>query len=461
MSQTYTPSVPGRADYDDTVVMRKAMGYVRAIPDRVAIWPIVLVIYATLLPREISIRVGTNYIYLDRLALLCTVPWISYHVWRGVTRFVLPDWLVLLCGTWMIVSFWVVYGPERAIVSGASFAFDMMAGYYLARISFRSLDDMRRALIVCAPGFLMAGLTLVVESISHHILVRPFFGNLLGTLNYAAGTENTGGEFQHTIRFGLLRAYGPWIHPIMAGLHMSTLLAVYWKSGIRGWPLWVAMIAVSTAIFTVSSAAILTLVITSGALFYDWLCSKVRGLNWPMMITAVISGTVVLSMFTKAGLISLIIRFATLDPATSYYRIAIWTYGVLSVWAHPWFGIGFESYRRPEWMLTASVDTHWLLYAMRFGMPAAASLFLACLFAMGGLLRAERFANARDSGFYRGILISLLTLVVMGFSVSYQGGTLNWFSILLGASVACAQHTYVIDWAFWIRRKPHVATPAG
>ena len=70
-------------------------------------------------------------------------------------------------------------------------------------------------------------------------------------------------------------------------------------------------------------------------------------------------------------------------------------------------------------------------------------------------------ANRADAGFYRGIAMSLGLLIVMGFSVAYQGGTLTWFTILLGGCVACAQHTYVVNWAFWIRRKSRVAVPVS
>ena len=110
-------------------------------------------------------------------------------------------------------------------------------------------------------------------------------------------------------------------------------------------------------------------------------------------------------------------------------------------------------------MITSSIDTHWLLYAVRYGAPASVSLFLTCVSAMGGLIAAEKLASRRDAEFYRGILMTLAVLILMGFTVSYQGGTLTWFTILLGGCVACAQHSYVVDWAFWVRRKPRVAVP--
>ena len=459
MASAYPPSSTVPLAEGDTIVGRTAMGMVLRAPKPVPIWPIVIVIYATLLPREVSIHLGGNFIYMDRLALLLTIPWVALNLWRGAIRFVLPDWLMLFTGVWMVVSLWVVHGVERALISGLSFSFDAIAGYYLARVAFRSLDDMRRALIVCAPAFFLVGLSLAVESLSHHVLVRPFFESIFGAIHYASGTENIDDVLRVDVRHGLMRAYGPYVHPIMAGLHMATLLAIYWKSGIRGWPFWMAIAASLCAVFSVSSSALLSLALIAGAMSYDWLTMRVRELSWPLLLSAGALAFLIVGLYSKGGIVPLFIRLVTLDPTTGYFRIAIWQYGSDSVLAHPWFGIGFDPYRRPDWMITSSIDTHWLLYAVRYGAPASVSLFLTCVSAMGGLIAAEKLASRRDAEFYRGILMTLAVLILMGFTVSYQGGTLTWFTILLGGCVACAQHSYVVDWAFWVRRKPRVAVP--
>ena len=421
-------------------------GLVRKASSSVAIWPIVLVIYTTLIPREMSIHVGENFIYMDRLALLLTLPWVLQHLLRGVIKFVVCDWLVLFTAVWMVSALWVVHGFERALISGLSLSFDAVAGYYLARVSFRSLDDMRRVLIICAPAFFVAAVSLPVESLTQHLYVRPFFASIFGGIHYASGTDNINDALRNDVRFGLMRAYGPWVHPILAGLHLATLLGIYWKSSIRGWPLWLAVAAAGMSVFTVSSAGVLALGLIIGALAYDWLTTRVKQLSWPLLMFALAVSLVVISLVTKSGIIALLIRFVTLDPATGYFRVAIWQFGSESVWAHPWFGIGFDAYERPQWMLTSSVDALWLLYAMRFGLPASLSLLLACIFAVAGLVRAEKMANVRDASFYRGIMISLIVLVIMAFTVALQGGILTWFTILLGGCVACSQHTYTSDW---------------
>jgi hypothetical protein len=145
-----------------------------------------------------------------------------------------------------------------------------------------------------------------------------------------------------------------------------------------------------------------------------------------------------------------------IDRQSSYFRLLIYDYGWQSVLAHPWVGIGLNPYRRPDWMVSASVDSHWLLLAIRYGLPAALLLFSACIVALVGLGRSQAYANRRNKLFYRGIMISLATMVFMGFTVYIYGGSQTWLTILLGACVACSQHGYS-----WQVILPAIHTPAG
>jgi hypothetical protein len=343
---------------------------------------------------------------------------------------------------WIVLSIVAVHGLQMAMITGLSLSFDAVAGYYLARVSFRSLDDIRRGLILCAPGFFLAGLTVMIESVTHTPLVRPFFASVFGILHYARGAMSVDQVILKEVRMGLMRGSGPWVHPILAGLHLSTLLSVYWMSGIRGWPRILAIVASFFAFFSVSSAALLSLVLQVALLFYDWLCSKVKELSWRWLTSIGAICIVIINIVSNRGLDDFIIQFGTLDPATGYFRQMIWTYGMQSVYHHPLFGIGFNDYQRPVWMVTNSVDAYWLLYAIRYGPLAAIFPLAACFSAIFALVRSEAYASPSDARFYRGIIIGFSVLVLMGFTVAFQGGTLTWFTLLLGGCVACAQHGF-------------------
>lgn len=140
---------------------------------RVALWPVMVVLYATLLPREMRVTFGTFEFFADRIGLLIVLPYVIRKLMQGAIRFVLPDVLVLLAGVWMIVSMLVHYGLSQGLERGGSSALDLTVGYFLARISFRSLTDMRRALVLLLPGVMAVALAIVVESITHRPFVRP------------------------------------------------------------------------------------------------------------------------------------------------------------------------------------------------------------------------------------------------------------------------------------------------
>ena len=175
---------------------------------------------------------------------------------------------------------------------------------------------------------------------------------------------------------------------------------------------------------------------------YNRIQKRVRELSWKLLI--VLSAAVVISvnLVSSSGVVGLIGRFLTFDPATAYYRQMTWRYGLQSVYKYPLFGLGFESYQRPQWMLTSSIDAHWLLLAMRFGIVPAIGMLLASIIALIALARASIKASRTDQQFYRGIAISLFCMIVAMFSVALWGNLQSWFNILLGGCVACAQHVY-------------------
>ena len=413
----------------------------REVP--VALWPIVLVIYATLLPREMRVELGGLMFFADRIGLVLILPYVIKKLMEGAIRFVLPDFLVLFAGMWMITAMMVNYGFADGLRRGGSLALDSSVGYFLARISFRSLTNIRKVLILIAPGMFAVGMIIMVESVTRREIIEPFAEQVFGKLPLFVGGEAVGFiDRDAQIRLGLMRAKGPFQHPILAGLYLATLVGLYNLSGIRGWPRWLGNIAGLCAFFTASSAALLALALSYFLVAFERFHRMFKELNWRLLIFAGAMVILIIEIFSDSGFISVLSRYATLNPATAYYRQLVWTFGVESVLNHPWFGIGFASYERPDWMTSGTVDAHWLLVAMRFGLPAAIALLLAVVLALVALGRASTRISGVDQGFYRGIATSLFVMALFMFTVTLWGGMLSWFNLLIGACVSCAQHSY-------------------
>lgn len=408
-----------------------------------ALWPIVLVIYATLLPRELRVEIGPLTLFADRLALLPVLPWLVRRLLHGAIRFVLPDFLVLFAALWMAVSMTVHYGLGDGLERGGALAFDIVVGYLLARISFRSPAAIRRVLVIVAPGLFLAGLTVMLESLLGRAIVQPLAEQVFGRLPTYVGGEAAGFADRSTgERFGIFRGKGPFPHAILAGLYLATFVGLYNLSGLRGWPRLLGNIAGLLSLFTVSSAAVLALGLSYFLLAYEWLQRRVRELSWRLLALGAGLAALIITFTTNSGVAGLIGRFLTFDAQTAYFRHLIWRYGTQSVWNHPWFGIGYAGYERPLWMVTESIDAYWLLLAVRSGLPAALAMFLAVVIAIVTVAEASVRAEPATRRLLRGLAISMFVLMMALFSVSIWGNLQTLFNLLLGGCVACAQRDY-------------------
>jgi hypothetical protein len=408
---------------------------VRDIP----IWPAVVVVYATMLPLEANIALGGLEFYAYRIGLFLAFPWILGKLMRGAIRLVWPDTLMIFAAVWMVLSRWVNDDFSTAIESGGVLGFDLLAAYFLARITIRSPDALRRLLVAILPGLLIVAGSLAVESITGRIIVRPFFSQIFGGLNLAAG----GGEIRYEERLGLRRAYGPFPHPILAGLQMSSFLTLYAFAGLNKKQRHAGILVGASAFFALSSAAIVGLVLNILLIGYERLQSRIRGIDWKTLIYSALIFVTAIQLVSKNGILVVVVRYLTLDPTTGLYRLLIWEYAGAEVLNSPLFGIGFRGFLRPDWMTSDSIDAHWLFIALRFGLPCAIAIGLATFLALVMLGSEASRADRRDRGFFLGVAISLFVIGMLLFTVTLWGPSLAWFTFLLGAAVGAARGTTI------------------
>lgn len=396
--------------------------------------PMVLLVYSTLLPQEVRISVAGQVIYPYRAVTFLLLPWLLSRIATGRMPFRLADLWVFGAVAWMIVSFCAFYGLGDGITRGGALAYDVIAPYLIARTGIRNLQDFRRLLIIVAPGLMAAGFSMMIESVTHRQLIRPIAAAIFGPLPYFEGGQavSAAKDF-NVVRLGLLRASGPFSHPILAGLFMASFFPIYLNASIKKWPYLFGIIASVFAIFSVSSAAFLSLMLSGIFLGYDYLLKFLRGVGWRFFIFTFSTFLLFVEMASQNGVMPIIIRY-TLDPATGWYRQLIWEYGTRSIERHPWFGIGFTDYERLPWMIN-SIDNHWLLLGVRHGYITPVFFFIGCLVAVISLAQASARFNKYDGKLARAIVFSLVGIVLLAFTTSLFGGILTWFFVLLGVSL--------------------------
>lgn len=391
--------------------------------------PVAILLLALLLPPEVRFNIAGQTIYSYRLACILFAPPLIWAMLKGQFKFRFNDLVFTMAALWVVGAFVVVYGAQKGGTSGVGIAIDMLLPYFLARRSIRTFNDFRYLLILLAPVALAITGLMALEAVTHFRFGRTPAQALFGSLGAAEFGAGQGPVSFSDVRYGFLRAMGPFSHPILAGTFFACMMPLYYFSSLRGWPKVVGALSCIGAIFSFSSAAIFGIIIFVVLAVYDRIRALISFLNWPIFIAATLAVLLIVHMLSNGGIISILIR-STLNPQTGYFRLLIWEFGTKTVEENPWFGIAFERYYAPEG-LPSSVDAIWLAFAIRSGLPMSILLGLSTLIAMFGVMLRVGKERPSDNRLLIGLAISLTMFFLIGFTVTFFGGLLIWFFILV------------------------------
>jgi len=394
--------------------------------------PLLLVFYSFfVLPPEVEITIfGVNLTSYRIALLLVSAPtaWMSMRSAAG--RVQVMDVAIAIIGFWTMLSFTVNYGFEVGMVRGAGITIDTVLPYFVARTCIKSLDDLRYFLLLCLPGLAFAGVILTLESLSGRLILRPAFAAMFGTMDAFAGGEASGTlSLSNEYRLGLLRAFGPFPHPILAGIMMIGFLPLYYFSGLRSWPFIGGVVIALTGFFSLSSAAFLALILAFAVIAIYHVKAYIPKITWWTISGLMLLLLWVLHIVSKGGIISVIARL-TLTPHTAHYRVTIWEFGSISVAKHPWFGIGYQQWDRLSWM-GESVDAHFLLLAMRHGLVVPVVLMAGVIYGLIRLGTIIPYLSPKDRAFGIGINVCVIIFVVVGITVNYFASSYLVFMVVI------------------------------
>ncbi|AKQ40993.2 hypothetical protein CP97_01405 [Aurantiacibacter atlanticus] len=393
---------------------------------------------AFLFPPEVRLQIGDLQIYSYRLVILPSLIFVGAQIFAGRMRFSLIDYLVILSATWSAFALTVVYGFSESLTPVATVFVDTVGSYLIARTAIQSLTDARRVLIMIAPAVFLAGAIMVIESVSHTLIARPFFARVFGPVfDYTEGPTPTTLYFRTEVRMGLLRSYGTFGHPILGGLMLLSLLPAFVMSGIRSAPRILGVLGAVCGFFSLSSAAIMSLALAAGLIAGDAIKRRFVAIGWPVISGTVVAILISLHFVSSGGIINVISRL-TINPATAYTRQQTWHYGLQSVENHPWFGIGRELFERPE-HLTPSVDAHFLAMGISGGAIPPLLLIAAVVMIMIGLgKRAVQAQSLLERNMFVGANFSILLLFFGAFTVTFFSDGKIWLMCLLGIGASLA-----------------------
>ncbi len=357
---------------------------------------------------------------------------------RGQVKMGLPDTLVGISILWVFTSFLIHYGFSEGMVRSSAVAIDTGGAYLIARSCIRTFADLRRILVLLTIPMAFAGLIMVAESVGHVLLWRPFLASVFGPLSAFSEGEATGAlQLNAEVRLGLQRAYGPFSHPILAGIILISPLPLFYLSGLRSWPRVTGTLVSLLGFFSLSSAAILALMAGIGSIVVNYLLRFVRGLDWRGVTGLLTLALLIVQWGSNGGIINIVSRM-TLTPGTAYYRQLIWEYGWQSMLDNLTIGIGYSNYNRPSWM-TTSIDAHFLALGIRFGFVMPVCLLLALFAIMIAIGRRSARCAPHDRNLLVGMNLTLAILLISAMTVTFFSEANVWFMAFMGMGAALLQ----------------------
>jgi hypothetical protein len=182
-----------------------------------------------------------------------------------------------------------------------------------------------------------------------------------------------------------------------------------------------------------SSAALLSFVLGISIYCYDRIMRR-HLWRWQALIT-ILSALIVAIFLLANRPVSWIVSHLTLDPATGYFRKATWDSATHNIGLSPLTGYGFDTViDANDFFSNASVDSVWLVLALRSGVPVVIFVFLANI---ASFFASGRRAVVRNSDPYMdnmrtGFTLALAMFMFTGLTVHYWNNMWIFWGLCIG-----------------------------
>ncbi|HEY6630833.1 MAG TPA: polymerase [Rhizobiaceae bacterium] len=372
--------------------------------------------------------IGPLHLSASRFVLLamlipCLVKWLTGRA----GQWCISDFLLFAYCAWCFLSFSVNHGPSASIEPGGILFIETMGAYLLARCYIRDQEDFRNAIRLSATLVMFLLPFVVLEAVTGRKLILDTFQGVAQTFEFGP-TEK---------RMGLMRAQGPFEHPILFGVFCASLFAlthlVGGKDDGKSGNKFVTASVVGAALMSLSSAPIASLVMQCALMSWNWLLRQ-HAARWKMLWALGFAVYLVIEFGSNQTPASFYITYLTFDRGTGWYRLFTWEYATASVAAHPIFGIGYADWVRPTWMASSTIDNFWLVIAVRHGIPALIFM-LGAYFAITLAVGFRAPVDQRQEASRLAYLLCMAVFFFVGCTVYFWAASYVWFLFLLGSGV--------------------------
>jgi hypothetical protein len=365
------------------------------------------------LPSEVqfSLADGARFTSGRLAAALLFFPALFVLLQKG-RRLISCDFLAFSTAFWMVAASLISAGTSSLSSAGGD-ALDFLGGYLIARafvFGRPALDTFVRVLSVFT--FIVIILAMA-DSFSGRLIVHEKIGAIVN----ASQLPREG------LRNGLVRAASTFDHEILFGVFCAVTAAIflYWEKSLLRRSL-AAGLCFLGCILSLSSGAFMAFAMILAAFTYDQL---MRRYQWRWSALWMVTGAVAFAFFVLLeNPLGWILSHLTLDPQTGWIRMMIWEEASHYIALSPITGYAYQLLNNDT--VDRSVDSIWLLYSLRFGIPMSILLFLTNVTAFFPGKR-ESVSGANDV--YMDRMRPAFTIVIVAFM--FAGLTVHFWNYML------------------------------
>ncbi len=346
--------------------------------------PVVVWLYLASIALPVGFDIGSLSMSFMRALLLITIIPLFFTLISGRAGRVLPtDIFFILHILWAVVAM-AVNSPNQVVENMGSTSAEFLGGYLIGRTLIRTPETFA--------AFSRALFALVIISLPF-VLLESQNGVpiILEAINSVPGLTTYVNIFD-TTRMGLERSQWVFAHPIHYGLFCSvgfSLCVVAFKGIFADTKRWVMGVLIGTCTFlALSSGALLALAMQLGLISWAWIFRNHRH-RWWYLVGLFVLAYIVVDLLSSRTPIKVFMTYATFSAWNAYWRSIIFEWGMINVWANPFFGLGLRNWVRPSYMSSGSMDNFWLVMAVRYGIPGFLFIVLGYAAAIRRIMRRD------------------------------------------------------------------------
>lgn len=352
------------------------------------------------------------------IALLLIPAFLKFF--RERRRFVVSDLFIFLAGIWMIGS--RLHDEGGLNPSAIAEVIELVGGYFVARAYFFGAQALHGFMSVFKILLIIIILLASVEPLIRRNAVTAITSSLFHTpvaeTQFRMGLARAQSTIEDSELFGTLCTVG------------ACLLLYMGPTGARK-VIWI-LFCFFGCLLSISSGPLGAFLIVLAAYIYDRMLHQYKS-RWKLFVAS-FGGFLALIFVSVNRPVSWLISHMLFDPGSSYFRLYVFDYYYGQIALSPLTGWGFGEVGDDDFLSKASIDNVWIVFAVRFGLPMIALLFLGNVTAFfparlrGGKRRVKTPVDDAGTGF----TFALSALMGVGVSVHYWNAIFMFWAVCIG-----------------------------